>query len=276
MKKTLYISDLDGTLLNSRSQVSDTSRALLNRLIADYDINFSIATARTPATTLQLMRGIDYRLPLIVMTGSAMWANGRLVNRHYLQAEEVDVLVDVAHRYGIRPFFYTYNGRMIEAYHLPQMSDYERDFVALRNHSPFKRFVFGNTLPADKRGVTMLAFAAAEYGLMHKAYVEARERMKREPVFYRDIFNPDVGFLEVIAADASKAAALAELRDEIGAERVVVFGDSANDLSMRRVADVFVAPANASEEVRRVADEVTASNDDDCVALWIERDVASR
>ena len=58
-KKTLYISDLDGTLLNSQSQVSAASRDMLNRLIADNDINFSIATARTPATVVQLMHGID-------------------------------------------------------------------------------------------------------------------------------------------------------------------------------------------------------------------------
>ena len=70
-KKTLYISDLDGTLLNSQSQVSAASRDMLNRLIADNDINFSIATARTPATVVQLMHGIDSRLPYIVMTGAS-------------------------------------------------------------------------------------------------------------------------------------------------------------------------------------------------------------
>ena len=45
---------------------------------------------------------------------------------------------------------------------------------------------------------------------------------------------------------------------------------------MRKVADLFIAPSNAVEEVRHVADEVTQSNDDDCVARWIEKDVAAR
>ena len=79
-KKTLYISDLDGTLLNSQSQVSAASRDMLNRLIADNDINFSIATARTPAPVVQLMHGIDSSLPYIVMTGAAMWTHG-LINQ---------------------------------------------------------------------------------------------------------------------------------------------------------------------------------------------------
>ena len=71
----------------------------------------------------------------------------------------------------------------------------------------------------------------------------------------------------------SKARAVAQLKEQCKAERVVVFGDSPNDLSMRTVADVFVAPENASPEVLRVADEVTLTNNDDCVAHWINNDV---
>ena len=111
-KKTLYISDLDGTLLNSQSQVSAASRDMLNRLIADNGINFSIATARTPATVVQLMHGIDSRLPYIVMTGAAMWQDG-LINQTYLRPEDVECLSELSRKYGIRPFFYTYNGRVI-------------------------------------------------------------------------------------------------------------------------------------------------------------------
>ena len=74
----------------------------------------------------------------------------------------------------------------------------------------------------------------------------------------------------------SKARAVERLKQQVGADRVVVFGDSPNDLSMRKVADLFIAPSNAIEEVRHVADEVTLSNDDDCVARWIEKDIAAR
>lgn len=140
-KKTLYISDLDGTLLNSQSQVSAASRDMLNRLIADNGINFSIATARTPATVVQLMHGIDSRLPYIVMTGAAMWQDG-LINQTYLRPEDVECLSELSRKYGIRPFFYTYNGRVIESYHLPTMDDYERRFVSQRRNSPYKRFLF--------------------------------------------------------------------------------------------------------------------------------------
>ena len=272
-KKTLYISDLDGTLLNSHSLISDRSRTLLNHMIDDYGINFSIATARTPATVVQLMNGVHSRLPYIVMTGAAMWRDG-LVNQCYLRPEEVECLSELSRKYGIRPFFYTFNGRIIESYHLPTMDDYERRFVDQRCHSPYKRFIFQNAMPIDKKEHTMLVFAAADYDSMGHVYAEAQTRLKCSMTYYRDIFNPKVGFLEVMAEGVSKARAVERLKKETGADRVVVFGDSPNDLSMRKVADLFISPGNAVEEVRSVADEVmTMSNDDDCVANWIVRDV---
>ena len=79
-----------------------------------------------------------------------------------------------------------------------------------------------------------------------------------------------------MAEGVSKAAAVKRLAADVGATRIVVFGDSPNDLSMRSVANLFVAPENASKEVRDVADCIADNNDNDCVARWIEADVECR
>ena len=60
--RTLYVSDLDGTLLNSHSIVSDASARMLNTAIAS-GAHFTVATARTPATAIHLLSEIDMRLP---------------------------------------------------------------------------------------------------------------------------------------------------------------------------------------------------------------------
>ena len=65
--RTLYVSDLDGTLLNSHSIVSDASARMLNTAIAS-GAHFTVATARTPATAIHLLSEIDMRLPGAVMT----------------------------------------------------------------------------------------------------------------------------------------------------------------------------------------------------------------
>ena len=79
--------------------------------------------------------------------------------------------------------------------------------------------------------------------------------------------------VEVTAVGVNKAAGLAEVADELGIEAkdVVAFGDYPNDVPMLAWAGRGVAVANAHAEVLAVADEVTASNDDDGVAIVLER-----
>ena len=61
--KTLYVSDLDGTLLDDNSQLSERTVATLNRIIGELGGMFTIATARTPATVVPLMQEVRARLP---------------------------------------------------------------------------------------------------------------------------------------------------------------------------------------------------------------------
>ncbi|CAA9250860.1 MAG: Hydrolase, HAD superfamily [uncultured Acidimicrobiales bacterium] len=81
------------------------------------------------------------------------------------------------------------------------------------------------------------------------------------------------GMLEVSGPDVTKASALARLAANLGTgpEGTVAFGDMPNDLPMLAWAGHSVAVANAHAEVRAMADEVTGSNDDDGVAMVVER-----
>ena len=81
------------------------------------------------------------------------------------------------------------------------------------------------------------------------------------------------GLVEISASGVSKASGLAVLADEWGvpAKDVIAFGDMPNDLPMLAWAGRSVAMGNAHPEVLAVADEVTASNDDDGVAQVLER-----
>jgi hypothetical protein len=81
------------------------------------------------------------------------------------------------------------------------------------------------------------------------------------------------GLLEVSAPGISKASSLADLcaRHDLGADDTVAFGDMPNDLPMLAWASYSVAVANAHPDVLTAVDEVTASNDDDGVAIVLER-----
>ena len=66
--KTLYISDLDGTLLNSKAMLSDFTVKTINDL-TDKGMNFTIATARTSATVLKMLSDVNIKIPVILMNG---------------------------------------------------------------------------------------------------------------------------------------------------------------------------------------------------------------
>lgn len=78
--------------------------------------------------------------------------------------------------------------------------------------------------------------------------------------------------VEINREDATKGRALLALAKHLGLrrEQVMAFGDGLNDIAMIENAGVGVAMGNAVDEVRRVADKITATNDEDGVAAVIE------
>jgi HAD superfamily hydrolase (TIGR01484 family) len=86
------------------------------------------------------------------------------------------------------------------------------------------------------------------------------------------------GLVEISAAGVTKAVGLAWLceRHGVPAEEVVAFGDMPNDLPMLEWAGHAVAVANAHPAVLAAADEVTAGNDEDGVAVYLDRLAADR
>ena len=87
------------------------------------------------------------------------------------------------------------------------------------------------------------------------------------------IYRSEPFFIEVMAKGIDKAASLEQLRQRLGIalENIIACGDGFNDVSMIRYAGVGVAMANAQPEVREAADYVTLSNDEDGVAVAVEK-----
>ena len=83
MKKTLYISDLDGTLLDSSAEVSEYTVGRLNEFIGKGGY-FSIATARTAATAMIITKDININVPAVLMNGVCVFDT---VKNEYVKKE---------------------------------------------------------------------------------------------------------------------------------------------------------------------------------------------
>jgi hypothetical protein len=87
------------------------------------------------------------------------------------------------------------------------------------------------------------------------------------------VYRSEPYFLEILPKGIDKAASLERLLTHLNMSReeMIACGDGYNDLSMIEYAGLGVAMENAVLPVRKAADYVTASNNDDGIALVVEK-----
>ena len=271
--KTLYVSDLDGTLLGDDSLLSRGTINTLNRIIGELGGLFTVATARTPATVVPLMQEVHATLPFIVIGGSAMWDPVASSYKHTRGIDDatVNAVADVFDRHHSCPFIYRRHGdSMLYAHHYGPLSDQEARFVEARQHLPLKRFLLDDSNYRHSDDEALLIFSLNKYAVLKAIAEDLRATVPTcQVMLYHDIFDESEGYLEIFIAGTSKAAAIRRLAREVDAERVVVFGDNRNDIAMMQAADHSVAVDNAFPEVKAAASEVIGPNTADSVARWI-------
>ena len=268
---TLYVSDLDGTLLNPSAELSAYARDTINRLIAG-GLDFTIATARTIASVEKILAGLTLKPPIILMNGVLIYdmAEKRYVKVNMLPAGTVAAIIETFRRFDATGFMYELKDGKMMTYHESLESEPLRYFIEERITRYQKSFLhtdgFGN-ISADN--------------IIYFTLLDTRERL--DPVYdalegqpglsmvlYMDIYRPGLWYLEVHSANASKRKAVEYLREVYGYGRIVGFGDNLNDLPMFEACDVRIAVGNAKPDVIAAADHVCGANVDDGVAVWLD------
>lgn len=273
---TLYVSDLDGTLLGADSRISSRSSEIITNLTA-LGANITVATARTPATVVPLLAGTNTRPPAVVMTGCAWWLRekGVFCNSHFVPADDLAAALDFCRSHNVHPFVYVMasDNMSLDVYHAGcRLNKAEESFWLERRGLALKRFHLGTPVPPRAETSTMLLYAMGDEDAIRTAAEAFRAVTQCSVCAYPDIFNPHIWNFEVFPPGITKASAVQRLKEQIGASRLVVFGDSLNDLSMFNVADVSVAVGNALDQVKQAADIVIETNTTDAVARFIAED----
>ena len=279
--RTLFVSDLDGTLLNQERKVSDESVRLLNESIADGAL-FSVATARTPATVGPLLQYVDCTLPLIVMTGAAIWdrKDNRYMHASFHNEATAKGLVDLYRKHGLSAFIYVLGSdNVIHIYHLGDMSPLEKTFMEERLFTPYKKFHIpedGNSELPSKLDRVLLFYSMRPTEEVCRVYDDIKDSDQLRAVFYHDMYGEEIALMEVFSPEASKANAVKILADMVGADNIVAYGDNVNDLPILDVADDAVAVENAVDEVKRISSRIIGPNTEDSVARDIKRKISAK
>lgn len=271
--KTLYVSDLDGTLLNQNAELTKESARILTYLIEEKNIWFTVATARSPATVMRLLRALPLKLPLVVMTGALLYdpVKGSYPLVQALAPDAVAQLTRIINRHGVSAFVHTVQHNMIDVYYRELSTEFERLFVLRRTGTGFKRFFqTDDYLSCVKNGKVTLFTVMNKKEIVDALLPEFEAVSGTTCYCYREEYGSENYYLEVFGSQTSKASALQKLMELTGAGRLCCFGDNVNDISMFRISDESYATQNAAPAAKAAATGVIGSNTADGVARFLQ------
>lgn len=266
MPKTLFVTDLDGTLLTSGQYVSEKSCEIINRL-TERGMIFSYATARSLITARKVTSGLAVKAPVIVNNGAFIvdGQSGEKLVKNTFSAEQGSDIFKTLAKLGISPLVYSVIGGTEKFSYIPQrLTRGMRDFLATRKGDPRHRPLSSEVSMLD--GEPFYITCIDDEGSMSEAYGELKKRYYC--VYSRDIYSGDQ-WLEILPTGATKASAVLQLKKICGCERLAVFGDGINDIPMFKAADECYAVKNAAAELKDIADGIIGSNNEDSVAKFI-------
>ena len=274
---TLYVSDLDGTLLDPQAQLSDITRAGLVRLL-DEGLAFTVASARHVSSIRKILGDLPLRLPVISSNGA--YISDMKTGRHELvnampPALGQDIVALMQAR-GFTPFASTH-GPLGDQLFVEAISNVgQQHFIDQRTREKDERLRRSTRLLSDlgDPAVTVVLIDRKDALLDLQAVLIERFGDAVETHVADDLYQPDWPWMSVHDRRASKDQAIATLAERYGlaAREIVVFGDHVNDVSMLRAAHRGIAMGNAIEAVKREAHAVIGHHAEDSVLRFIDAD----
>ena len=265
----LFVSDLDGTLLNKNAELSVNTKNILNRLI-EKGLKFTVATARTYASAGKILNGLNLELPIILMNGVSVFdvKSEKYCKVNYLDKDLCRKINNEKNKAGLDCFLYTIKNNEMMTYFERLSSKAMENFYNIRKTRYYKAFTKVNCFEEVMENVIYFTFIGTREMLL-----PFYEKIKLFPqltiTFYDDIYSENLWYLEVFSADASKKNAVTYIKEKFGFDKIYAFGDNTNDLPMFEVADRKYAVENANRIVLEKCDEVIGSNENDGVAEFL-------
>lgn len=265
--KTLYVSDLDGTLLRRDQTLSRYTLETLNGLIGE-GMHFAYATARSAITARKVTQGLALRVPFVVYNGAFVLdgGSGEVLLENYFPDNGREILERLLGE-GIYPTVYSIRaGRECMAFLPEHVTRGMKHFLDSRLGDP--RWTELQDARQLLEGAVFYILCVDEEDRLFPLYQAYRDRV--HCVYQKDIYSGEQ-WLEFLPAEANKANAVRRLKELLACEKLVVFGDGNNDLELFEIADECYAVSNAVEGLKAIATGVIGSNEEDGVAHWLEK-----
>lgn len=266
MKYKLLVLDVDGTLLNDEREISKRTLAALLK-VQQMGVRIVLASGRPTYGLMPLAKTLE----LGNYGGFVLSYNGCQI----IKAQNREILFERRINPEMLPYLEKKarkNGFAIFTYHNDTLitdspdNEYIKNEALLNNLKIIKEDEFS----------TAIDFAPCKCMLVsdkEEALIELEQHWEKRLAGTLDAFRSEPYFLEVVPCGVNKANTLGALLEHLGVtrEEVIAVGDGVCDVTMLQLAGMGVAMGHSQDSVKVCADYVTASNEEDGVALAVEK-----
>ena len=265
--------DLDGTALNSEKVMTERTKAAV-AAATEKGVEVVVASGRSRDGALLVSSDLSGMHYMIASNGASALelATGRVIYGAYIKPDRAADLLEKLLTLGVMGDIY-YDGGAL--------SDYRNYRYVTQEKNGFPKW-FLEYFAANRKPVENLLgmLRAGKIPNVEKVTVSFDDMELREKAF--KLMQDEKGLsivagspfnMEISQENATKGKALTALAEALGIDmkNVMAIGDTGNDVSMIEAAGFGVAMGNADEQIRALADVVTATNDEDGAALAIEK-----
>lgn len=271
--KTLYISDVDGTLYRGGEAFLRPQTVELFRQVLAQGAQVTVASGRNLYGIYDLADESGITLPVIAYNGAAIYDfnTGRPLKLFPLQRELTDRLCDLFEQLEMRHkacVFFEEQHRGVtfnqNGYRSILWNDKARH---PENGLLYDEPVIDGTREQILSGQCLYIGSSGSYEQIHHAYEQAKGLPGVQAVLHRSPYE-EKWFIDIGSDQAGKGAAALALKQMLGADELVTFGDNYNDLPMLTAADRCYTVPEAPEEVKQQVNGVL-DDDPDCVLRFL-------
>jgi Cof subfamily protein (haloacid dehalogenase superfamily) len=265
-KISLFLADVDGTLVTEQKVLTERARAAVTAL-QDAGIGFAITSGRPPRGMSMLVDPLALRTPIAAFNGGIfVKPDLTIIEEHVLAADAAKRAVEVILRNNMDVWVYSGSDWFIRDANAPHVA---------REQWTVK---FAPTVVANFDGVlgraVKIVGVSDDHDLVARCEKDAQDALgasasaARSQPYYVDVTHPDANKGTVVMA-LSKFLA-------VPVAEIATIGDMPNDVLMFRKSGLSVAMGNASADVQAQADLVTDSYDNEGFAKAVERFILPR
>lgn len=255
--------DIDGTLLNSKHQITDEVKRAINIAVNEKNIPVILVSARMPKGITFLQRELEIEQPIICYSGALILdKDNNVLSKEFISVSNLEEVYKLTKNHNIHMSLYKDNEWYIEEMDywakqeseitniIPKITDFNELMQVWREEGAGPNKILCMANPEE---ISFLKENIHDNGL--------------------NIYPSKPTYLEIMPGKASKTSAINCLQKKFNVDKteIIAMGDNYNDIDMIEYAGLGIAMGNAPEDVKKHADYVTSTNDEDGVAEALKK-----